>query len=137
MYSIPSVTKAYVGFPSREETAVRKIKDTTTVKYNQEKADHTTERMLCGRKHVWNKNKYLAYGKTCSKCGRVNRFAAQCLARNKNPRQQRKNVHAVQDDSECEYVLKIADKNQRQRSHGTYRRGRQNLSVSSRSWSEF
>ena len=101
----------------KEESAVHKIKDTKTVNYNQEKSRYkpkTTplkECKFCGRKHDWNKNKYHAYGKTCSKCGRQNHFAAQCLARNMNPRQQPKNVLAVQgeDDSECEYVIKIAD----------------------------
>ena len=44
------------------------------------------------QKHVWNKN---TYGTTCSKCGRENHFAARCLVRNKNPRQQLKNVNVV------------------------------------------
>ena len=99
----------------RDET-VAKIRETKPAdskrKYKYENTQ-IRECKLCGRKHVWDKHLFPAYGKTCSQCGRENHFAANlCRANISKTKQPYKHVHAVHKDGhdEQEYVLKINDK---------------------------
>ena len=90
----------------RDET-VAKIRDTKpTDSQRKYKSENTQIRVCncCGRKHVGDKSKCPAYGKTCSQCGRDNNFAANC-----REKPARKHVYAIHKDGhgDQEYVLKI------------------------------
>ena len=77
--------------PEQEANAVNQKEGSKKPKAPKEngkgsKNQLSAECKYCGTKHGQKRDKCLAYGKTCSSCGKPNHFAAKCLRIPVNPR---------------------------------------------------
>ena len=109
------------------EAAAAQLKDMAPGQTNKEEANTVTRRKIgrsrkyqrerlsaeckfCGRKHEQKRDKFPAYGQTCSACGKTNHFATKCSknspGRSKEKRSQQpicKKVHQLDDITEPAY----------------------------------
>ena len=71
----------------RRSVPVKKPTKGSTIKH-----DLISDCKFCGRQHEKRKEKCYTYGKSCSNCGKLNRFKEKCLGKNANVK---KKVHQV------------------------------------------
>ncbi|XP_033109816.1 uncharacterized protein LOC117111043 [Anneissia japonica] len=69
---------------------------------------------FCGKSHIWDRTKCPAFGKKCSKCGKLNHFASKCKMR----RVKGKTVayvhesHVDESSDDSEWIGKVEDEQQ-------------------------